>query len=96
MSKSDSSRAAAVSRALRAGGLSPWGSGTSRAKEGIRVTAGILGWTTVIVSIDAPGQRDRVAADVIEVLGDAGYAVTEQSRGDGWGGFVIYRVQKEA
>lgn len=96
MAKSDSSRAAAVSRALRAGGLMPLPSGTARGREGIRVTAGVLSTTSVIVSIDAPGARARLADSVSEVLVAAGYAVEETGREEGFYGHVMYRVARQA
>lgn len=60
-----------VSRLLRRGGLNPLGSGTSRMREGVRVTQS-LGQVTVGVSIDSPRQEARVIQDVKDILTEAG------------------------
>jgi hypothetical protein len=96
VAKSDSARAAAVSRALRAGGLRPLPSGTPRGREGVSVSASVFGRSSVIVSIDAPGARARLAESVEEILREAGYVVEQSSVREGFDGFVIYNVQKEA
>lgn len=94
MNKSERARAAAVSRALRAGGLRPLPSGTPRSREGVRVSPSVFETVSVVVSIDAPRQCARVAADVEEVLADAGYTVETQARGDDSGGIYLYRVSR--
>lgn len=65
--------ASRVSRLLRQGGLNPLGSGTSRMREGVRVTQS-LGQVTVGVSIDSPNQEGRVVQDVKDILTEAGLA----------------------
>lgn len=95
MAKSDSSRAAAVSRALRAGGLLPLPSGTARDREGIRVSASVVGTTSVMVSIDAPGARARLSNEVEEILDAAGYSWDIASSQAGFYGYVAYSVRKQ-
>lgn len=95
MTKSDSARAAAVSRALRAGGIRPLPSGTPRDREGVRVSSSILESASVTVSIDAPGARARLAAAVEEALTAASYHVAVSSSQAGFYGYVIYNVTKE-
>lgn len=65
--------ASAVSAALRRAGFSPLGSGTSRMREGIRVSSSLHA-VTVTVDLDHSGKADRMAADVEEALTAAGYA----------------------
>lgn len=69
-------RAAAVSRALRRAGISPLGADARQDLEGVRVTGSILGATNVVIDLDAPARRARVAENVTRALQAAGYTVT--------------------
>lgn len=69
--------AAAVSRKLRAAGIRPLPSGTSRMREGVRVTTDALDNTAnVSVDIDLPRKAARIANQIEEVLVAAGYTVS--------------------
>lgn len=90
-----------VSRKLRQAGMRPLPSGTPRDREGVRVSGSSrrtglpsLDAVSVVVSIDGPAHRARIAVDVVEVLTGAGYIVEETARQDGLDGHVIYRVSQ--
>lgn len=68
--------AAAVSATLRRQGLRPLPSGTPLARQGVRVRRGPLpGTASVHVDIEMPRRAARIAADIAEVLAEAGYTV---------------------
>lgn len=67
--------AAAVSRALRAGGVTP----VERRREGTHVHRSALGHVFVNVDIDAPTARERMRADVRFLLAASGYVVERES-----------------
>lgn len=73
--RSRGSFAAGVSRALIAAGLRPLPSGTSRTREGVRVSAALPGTALVAVDIDAPTKAERTARDIAGVLSEAGYTI---------------------
>lgn len=76
--------AAAVSRTLREAGMRPLPSGTPRSREGIRVSRTSLPATAYVsVDVDLPRKAARMAADVAEVLTEAGYAVEACERAEG-------------
>lgn len=70
----------AVSRALRAGGVTPV---ASRSREGVRVARSALGRVCVTVDIDGPRARERMTEDVTDILDAAGY-VYERTGGGQW------------
>ena len=67
--------AAAVSAALRRGGLRPLGSGTSRMREGIRVSKFSVGAVRVGFDFDSDRLADRLCSDAFEILTTSGYQV---------------------
>jgi hypothetical protein len=68
--------AAAVSRALRKQGITVLPSGSTRMREGVRVSSFTGVAASVSVDLDAPGQARRLTDHVIEALHAAGYRTT--------------------
>lgn len=67
-----------VSRTLAAAGERPLPSGTSRMREGIRVSS--YGGGRVAVAVDQDNDREATARadDLVSILEDAGYTVERQ------------------
>lgn len=74
--------AATVSRVIRRGGIQTLGSGTSRMREGVRVTGHGPSKARVHVDLDAPSAALRLTDDVVAVLHEAGYR-TERTDDNG-------------
>lgn len=69
--------ASAISAALRRGGLNPLGSGTSRNREGLRVTGNSRG-VTVIADLDRQSEAARLSTEAEAALADR-YTVVRHS-----------------
>lgn len=68
--------AAAVSAALRRAGFNPLGSGTSRMREGLRVSTSVWpGSVRVSADLDSENAAERMAAEAQTALAEAGYQV---------------------
>lgn len=75
--RSNRSRAAAVSRFLAKAGHRPLPSGTSRSREGVRVSpTGVDGDVFVVVDWDTPAAAARRALELTELLNAAGFSAT--------------------
>lgn len=66
--------ASTVSSRLRKAGFNPLGSGSSRNREGVRVSQS-MHRVYVVADLDNPSAAQRMAADVAEALTGYGYAV---------------------
>ena len=70
--------AASVSRTLASNGLRPLPSGTSRNREGIRVTRTTAERIRVGIDLDSPRARAVVEDEVVNVLRAEGFSVEVQ------------------
>lgn len=68
-----------VSRALAKAGMRPLGSGSSRMREGVRVSRGLQGGAYVHVDFDSAGAAARRTDELAPILETAGYKVERVS-----------------
>lgn len=79
MTRSTQAAAAAVSRILASAGERPLPSGTTRRREGIRVSASVSGISRVFVDHDNEREAARRSEALEEILKQAGYVIQRTS-----------------
>lgn len=76
LSRKSAARAASVSRTLASNGLRPLPSGTSRNREGIRVSRSSVG-VRVVIDLDSPREAALLTQEVTATLRGEGFHVLD-------------------